>query len=708
MMQPSSGCRGSIASILLLTATSAYADTEVNLLTNGAFDEDLTHWNTTGSVLLVESGGWNGGPYARLAPTPGQTAELTQTAPNLKPQTRYTLAARVRTSDRLAPPIVGIRAGAQIEKAHGWVAVGDEGNWLERRLEVFTDDGATSLQVVLQGWQTDLDVLVDMDAIRLHEGRLTDLPEGEWPSPPSITASPAAGDEIIINGSFQSGTHGWSPGLHAEVVDDDGPAMRLTSTEDTSRCAQPVALSLPPETTWTVTCEARVDPGVVASMYVESSNGFSAAVPIDGTQWHPVSLEVRTDADWVDAPTVKLENWKNQPGAAWFRSVSWTATGDEWSPTTNAIPTAQLDPLHETFDHGLSTDDWLLSTKAWGGDNGGVSPKNITIVDDIDNGQSIKALRLEAHGDLYTGDVYANGRRTRVGSAIATREYFASGRYTVRARVAPELGAVTAFWPFHYIDYYPSEHGYWHEPNPRRNTEIDWEFPTDLMGSGEAQAAELGLDPSDIAFTNARTNAWGGQFGGEGGEHKGRIVLQDAGGNVVNLADDWHAGIYHDYTIEWHAGELDPTSNGDERLTTGCVRWYFDDLLVDELLDEEFGQGNVPFRGARFWLGVWFAAAGYGDHVGWGGSPDFDTTATYIASVSIEPFDAPRDTWVRETVPNLAWATPDAYPAALCSSDFDGDGEVGTSDVLVMLANWQSHGVDDLLNLLSAWGPCTP
>jgi hypothetical protein len=370
------------------------------------------------------------------------------------------------------------------------------------------------------------------------------------------------------------------------------------------------------------------------------------------------------------------------------------------------VPVPQTSPLIETFDEGLGTDRWLLSTKAWGGDNGGVTPQNLSIVEDVDGGQPIHALKLEAHGDLYDGDVVANGRRTRVGAAIATREYYASGRYTVRAKVAPALGAVTAFWPFHYIDHHPAEVEYWYEPNPRRNTEIDWEFPTDLTGTGEDQAAQYGLDPTEIAFTNARTNAWGGQFGGEGGEHKGRIVLRDADDQVVDLAEEYVAGRYHDYTIEWHSGELIDGDEGDARDEVGCIRWYFDDVLVDELLDEEYGQGNVPFRGARFWLGIWFAAAGYGDEVGWGGSPDFDTTATYIASVSIEPFNEPRDAWVRETVPNLAWSAPDGYPESPCSSDLNGDGDVGANDLLILLEDWSNHQVDGLLRLLQAWGPC--
>ena len=458
---------------------------------------------------------------------------------------------------------------------------------------------------------------------------------------------------------------------------------------------------------------------MISNIYLTGTNEFFANVAISNTDWQTISLPFTTKDQWIGNVKMTLENWKNQPGAAWFRNIHWEANGEEWSPTTDEIPVPQANILEDDFTNGLSMEDWLISTKGWGGDNGGVSPLNVSIVDDIDNGKSIKALRLQANGDLYDGDIEHNGRKTRVGSAIATRQYFASGRYVVRAKVAPELGAVTAFWPFHYIDYQKGEAGYWHEPNPRRNTEIDWEFPTDLMGTGEAQADEYGLDPSNIAFTNARTNSWGGQFGGEGGEHKGRRVLHDSAGNMIDLAQDSKNGIYHDYTIEWHSGS-DLGDDGDTRDEVGCVRWYFDDVLIDELLDVEFGQGNVPFRAARFWIGVWFAASGYGDEVGWGGTPDFDTTALHIASVHIEPFMESRDTWARETVPNIEWAMPDTYPTDTetppCPSDLNGDGQVETNDLLALLANWgtpdgdvngdDNTDVSDVLAIISAWGDC--
>jgi hypothetical protein len=53
-----------------------------------------------------------------------------------------------------------------------------------------------------------------------------------------------------------------------------------------------------------------------------------------------------------------------------------------------------------------------------------------------------------------------------------------------------------------------------------------------------------------------------------------------------------------------------------------------------------------------------------------------------------------------------------------CSEDFDGDGQVAVSDILLLIGEWGgvdpiydldgngSIGVSDLLLLIAAWGPC--
>ena len=699
--------------ILTFAGLTVTASAQQNLLENGSFESGLAGWTSSGQVLL-QNDAWEGTQSVRLEPASQQTAQLAQRVTGLEPGERYTIAARIRTTDSLHPPILGIRDGAQIAKAHGWVAVDDANLWLERRFEVHVDAEATSFEVYLQGWQSDQPAIVEFDSVRLWKGRQSppnaDQGMDPWPEAPVISVAPAAGDSLAGNPGFEDPSGGaWALGINASITQlESRPTLRLLSSADTSRASQPIICALPPEGEWMISVEARVDPDVVASIYFTGSDEFLATHSFQNTQWERIELPINSGDQWIRNGKLILENWKNQPGSAWFRDLRFVAKGGEWTPTLDSPPAQINEIFFDDFSSGqLNPEDWLVSTKAWGGDNGGVAPENVQLVKDFDEGEPIIALRLEAHGDQYTGDLVHNGRSSRVGAAIATRQYHASGRYEVRARIAPEYGTCTAFWPFHYIDHRMGEAEYWHEPNPRRNTEIDWEFPTDLAGA----------DTGNFSFTKARTNSWGGQFGGEGGEHKGRIELTDEAGAPLDLAMEAVDGRYHTFTIEWRSG----SDLGDEAITrdeVGSVRWLIDGRLVDELHDVSFGQGNVPYRAARFWLGTWFPSAGYAGDVGWTGNPNFDTTAAHIAWVRITPFDSPRDRWVDETVPNLAWADPVEYPSGIEiePADLDGDGVVGGADLAILLAKWNTSDAEgdldgsgrvdgaDLTQLLAAWG----
>ncbi len=87
---------------------------------------------------------------------------------------------------------------------------------------------------------------------------------------------------------------------------------------------------------------------------------------------------------------------------------------------------------------------------------------------------------------------------------------------------------------------------------------------------------------------------------------------------------------------------------------------------------------------------------------------------------NFEPFDEPRDTWVRETVPNIEWAMPDQYPDVIpnesCPADLDGNEIVNVVDLLMVIAGWGTSSGDitgdgetdanDILFLIDQWGEC--
>ena len=84
----------------------------------------------------------------------------------------------------------------------------------------------------------------------------------------------------------------------------------------------------------------------------------------------------------------------------------------------------------------------------------------------------------------------------------------------------------------------------------------------------------------------------------------------------------------------------------------------------------EFGQDNIPYRASRFWLGIWFPAAGFKERidgetvsrVGWAGDPNFDQATLEIDWVRVTPFNEANDRYEPETWPNGFYATPDEYP----------------------------------------------
>ena len=215
-----------VTAVFGLPAAGAAED----LLNNGSFEDGLTGWTTSGQVELTN--GWEGQQAIKLLPTASITAEVSQTINGLQPRTRYTIAARVRTDQHLAPPILGLRNGPQISKASGWVAIDEEDRWVERRFEVFTKDNQTSLDVYLQAWKTDLGAEILFDAVRVYKGRVepptADPGDPPFTGAPAFSTTPASGENIVLNGdlSMKQGIPGSWVSRH--------PSKRLTGSQPSS------------------------------------------------------------------------------------------------------------------------------------------------------------------------------------------------------------------------------------------------------------------------------------------------------------------------------------------------------------------------------------------------------------------------------------------------------------------------------------------
>ncbi len=324
------------------------------------------------------------------------------------------------------------------------------------------------------------------------------------------------------------------------------------------------------------------------------------------------------------------------------------------------IPTGiLLDSFKGTPGSPLNFDRWLVVKKNWGVNNNGVVPENLELL-------SGGGMRFHGHGNLYNGPVYGstnlmgNGK-IHVGACIATKDYYASGKYEVYAKLTP--GMINAFWTFHYIEDANYQSG------GIKNTEIDFEFPA----SPTDTVLNPGFSGHKSYIDDMNVNTWGGLCNGEGycaslRYRKTPMILSQA---------------YHKYTIEWHTGGggISPS-----------VKWYVDDTLARTVTDSS----HVGFRAARFWLGVWYASDLW---VNGNDTSIMQYTDKYmdVKWVKITPYYEPNDVYENETEPQIGYVTPQygigypKYPATGAKSqptDEDNnnsllDGNENTENLLV-------------------------
>tara|TARA_Y100001001_G_scaffold7340_1_gene7059 strand:- start:465 stop:1352 length:888 start_codon:yes stop_codon:yes gene_type:complete len=275
----------------------------------------------------------------------------------------------------------------------------------------------------------------------------------------------------------------------------------------------------------------------------------------------------------------------------------------------------------DDFSQGIDTTRWTLVNKQWGGDNGGVSSKNVYVIS-----KPYPTLILQAHGDKYDGEIIGiNGKRTRIGAAIATKNYYASGTFSVCAKLPKVFGAASAFWLFHYKELTNADADYNSSEDPIRNSEIDWEMPSD-DGSNKK-----------ISYQFAKINAWGGQKPGVEDYFAHIIDIQTVNNNK-NPADDEK---FHKYEIIWQPRKI--LSNGQTQ--SGFIDWRFASKCdqpaksVYLLKGSISGKDDIPQVPMQFWLGIWFPVrqqAYLGQYTGWAGTPNFSQTQLEIKWVSIK------------------------------------------------------------------------
>lgn len=288
--------------------------------------------------------------------------------------------------------------------------------------------------------------------------------------------------------------------------------------------------------------------------------------------------------------------------------------------------TAASDVFFDDFDGDtLDSDKWLVACKSWGGNNGGVVPENVSV--------SGGTLKLEGHGNYYTGDVESYSGLTeggvRTGAAIATRAYYSSGSYEIVAKVAPELGACSAMWTFEYEEYYPGDPEY--------------------IASGATGQYSTVNHEIDIEIPTANGNHATPSF--EAGRFNTYTAENRHNSNFEDLPYAVNDGKFHTYRFDWHTGD----TNEEKR-----VDFYVDNIFICSSTEQ------VPTNASRFWVAIWFPCSvdSDGDQVadtGWTGTADFDTTVFEIDSVKITPYHEAGDTVGNESFPYDGWDV-DSFP----------------------------------------------
>jgi len=316
----------------------------------------------------------------------------------------------------------------------------------------------------------------------------------------------------------------------------------------------------------------------------------------------------------------------------------------------------------------LDPTKWLIAGKQWGGrNNNGVVPENVKLEDG--------KLILEAHGDLYDGDVLGLYRlkkseiaanpelynlpygvdtiqrgKTRVGAAIATQAYMASGRYTMYAKMIREPGVASTMWTFNYQEYYgevetvngvPVASGdpeYVRAFKEGKILPINGEYPDyyvynheiDIEVPGRPSAAHQNIS-HDYALFNTFTGEMDHEY--QTSYSNVKEALEQAG---KTYTDD-----FHKYEFRWHTG-----GNGE----TPRVDYYVDDVFITSNTD------FIPTNAGRLWLGVWFPDT-------WaGGAANFDVKQMEVDWFEYEPYHEPGDTWMPESFADDGWEDSDFRP----------------------------------------------
>lgn len=289
--------------------------------------------------------------------------------------------------------------------------------------------------------------------------------------------------------------------------------------------------------------------------------------------------------------------------------------------------------LYDDFTNGIDLDRWVVSDSVWdqwSTDQNGVRPQNVFVVDDKDNPDTHLLLRANGsyynmnndalyteeekkqYGDGKTLFTAAQGYGINSGACISTTEALGPGRYDIKMKACPRVGALTSMWAYSWFTL---------DDGSTQQNEID---------------IEIGLKPdfSQVFFTT-----W---------------TAPSRNTNMPTPIDFYaNDGEWHIYSFDWVTDTAVP-----------YVDYYIDGVKVLTI------DSNVPTTNATLNIGMWlpsWAGGGANDPENGNISVDsrmFDTDFAEISWWRYIPFQM--DGWEQRPVQNRNFA--DGYiPKTLTS-----------------------------------------
>lgn len=233
--------------------------------------------------------------------------------------------------------------------------------------------------------------------------------------------------------------------------------------------------------------------------------------------------------------------------------------------------------MDEDWSQGINPAKWYVMRRHWGNGHHGVVPENVRVeTERCDDGVSRQVLVCEAHGEQYDGPVKGLGKRgDRVGGVIASKSFYASGRFEVTMRVGGTeplaggpsdptrpIGTIPAIWVYagwntrvrpELADGFTTENPFYHPylQEWARGNAFYW---------SELDFPELGKQGDfDHGLYNTFLNK-----------------QKDSRTFPVKVAD----GKFHTYTTEWRTILVDLPDLRDDQVAAHAGFWWVRDLKV--------------------------------------------------------------------------------------------------------------------------------